>query len=48
MSLNETYRKVRIYKNLPDTFHIQNGLKNEDVLSVLLFNVALEYGIRGS
>jgi hypothetical protein len=46
MCLNETYSKVRIGKHLSDSFPIQNGLKQGDVLSPLLFNVALEYAIR--
>jgi hypothetical protein len=40
MFLNETYSKVR------DKFPIQNGLKQGDALSPLLFNFALEYAIR--
>jgi hypothetical protein len=43
---NETYRKVRIGKHLSDNFPIQNGLKQGDALSPLLFNFALEYAIR--
>jgi hypothetical protein len=43
---NETYSKVRIGKHLSDNFAIQNGLKQGDALSPLLFNVALEYAIR--
>jgi retron-type reverse transcriptase len=31
---------------LSDSFPIQNGLKQGDVLSPLLFNFALEYAIR--
>jgi hypothetical protein len=46
MCLNETYSKVRIGKLLSDKFPIQNGLKQGDALSPLLFNVALEYAIR--
>jgi hypothetical protein len=46
MCLNETYSKVRIGKHLSERFPIQNGLKQGDALSPLLFNVALEYGIR--
>jgi hypothetical protein len=46
MCLNETYSTVRIGKNLPDKFTIENGLKQGDALSQLLFNFALEYTIR--
>jgi hypothetical protein len=46
MCLNETYSKVRIGKLKSDKFPIQNGLKQGDALSPLLFNFALEYAIR--
>jgi hypothetical protein len=46
MSLNETYSKVYIGKHLSDSFPIQNGLKQGDALSPLLFNFALEYANR--
>jgi hypothetical protein len=46
MCLNETYSKVRIGKLLSDKFPIQNGLKQGDALSLLLFDFALEYAIR--
>jgi hypothetical protein len=46
MCLNETYSRVRIGKNLSDKFTVENGLKQGDALSVLLFNFALEYAIR--
>jgi hypothetical protein len=46
MRLNETYTKVRKGKLLYDKFPIQNGLKQGDALSPLLFNFALEYAIR--
>jgi hypothetical protein len=46
MCLNETYSRVRVGKLLSDTFPIQNGLKQGDALSPLLFNFALEYAIR--
>jgi hypothetical protein len=46
MCLNETYSKVHIGKHLSDSFPIQNGLKQGDVLSPLLLNFALEYVIR--
>jgi hypothetical protein len=36
MYLNEMYSKVHIGKHLSDTFPIQNGLKQGDVLSPLL------------
>jgi hypothetical protein len=46
MCLNETYDKVRIGKHFSDNFPIQNGLKQGDALSPLLFNFPLEYAIR--
>jgi hypothetical protein len=46
MCLNETYGKVPIGKHLSDNFPIQNGLKQGDALSPMLFNFALEYTIR--
>jgi hypothetical protein len=48
MCLNETYSKVCIGKNLSDKFPVENGLKQGDGLSPLLFNFALEYAIRRS
>jgi hypothetical protein len=45
MCLNETYSKVHIVKHSADSFPIQNGLKQGDALSPLLFNFALEYAI---
>jgi hypothetical protein len=44
--LYERYSKLHIGKYLSGTFPIQNGLKQGDVLSPLLFNFALEYAIR--
>jgi hypothetical protein len=46
MCLNKTYSKVRIGKHLSDHFRIQNGLKQGDALSPLLFNFTLAYSIR--
>jgi sorting nexin-29 len=46
MCLNETCSTVHIGKSLLDKFPIQNGLKQGDTLSSLLFNFALEYAIR--
>jgi hypothetical protein len=46
MCLNEIYSKVHIGKHLSNSFPIQNGLKQGDALSPLLFNFALEYANR--
>jgi hypothetical protein len=46
MCLNETYSKVRVGKYLSNSFPIQNGVKQGDALSPLLFNFASEYAIR--
>jgi hypothetical protein len=46
MCLNETYSKGQVGKLLSDKFPIQNGLKQGDALSPLLFNFALECVIR--
>jgi hypothetical protein len=46
MCLNEMYSKVHIGKHLSDSFPIQNGLKQGDVLSPMLLNFASEYAIR--
>jgi hypothetical protein len=46
MCLNEIYSKVCIGKHLSDNFPIQNGLKQGDALSPLLFNFALEHAIK--
>jgi hypothetical protein len=46
MYLNETNSTVGICKCHSDKFPIQNGLKQGDALSPLLFNFALEYAIR--
>jgi hypothetical protein len=40
------HSKVCIGKHLSDSFLIQNGLKQGDALSPLLFNFALEYAFR--
>jgi hypothetical protein len=42
----ESYSKVRIGKNLPYAFQIQNGLQQGEALSPLLYNFGLEYAIR--
>jgi hypothetical protein len=46
MFLNEIYSGVLIGKNLSDKFSIENGLKQGDALSPLLFDFALEYAFR--
>jgi hypothetical protein len=43
--LNETYSKVRTGKHLSESCPIQNGIKQGDALSPVLFNFALEYAI---
>jgi hypothetical protein len=48
MGLNETYNKIRTGKHLSGEFSIQNGLKQGDALSPLLFNMDLEYAIRSA
>jgi hypothetical protein len=45
MCLNETYSEVCVGKHLSDSLPIQNGLKQGDALSPLLFNFALDYAI---
>ena len=46
MCLNETYSRARVYKHLSDMFPVKNGLKQQDALTPLPFNFALEYTIR--
>jgi hypothetical protein len=46
MCLSETYSKVHIGKHVSDTFPIQNGLKQGNILLLLHLNFALEYAIR--
>jgi hypothetical protein len=41
MCLNEIYSKVRVGKLLSDKFPIENGLKQGEALSPLLFSFAL-------
>jgi hypothetical protein len=41
----KSYSKVRTSKNLSDALHIQNGLKQGDNLSPLLYNFTLKYAI---
>ena len=45
MCLNDTYSRACVGKLLSDMFPIQNGLKQGDALSPLLFNFASEYAI---
>jgi hypothetical protein len=46
MCLSETYSTVHIGKMQSDKFPFENGLKEGDALSPLLFNFALECAIR--
>ena len=46
MCLHDTYRTVRVVKNLSVLFPIRNGLKQGDALSPLLLSFALEYAVR--
>ena len=46
MCLSETYSRVLVGRFLSDAFSIHCGLKQEDSLSPLLSNFALEYAIR--
>jgi len=42
MGLNEAYSRVWVRKQLSNMFPIKNGLKQGDVLLLLLFILALE------
>ena len=42
MSLTETYRRVRVGKNVSDRFPIRNGLKQGDAVSQLLFQLCFK------
>ena len=44
--LTETNSRVRVGKNLCDTFPVRNGLKKRDALSLLVFNFAVSYAVR--
>jgi hypothetical protein len=46
MCLNKTYSEIRIGKHSFVNFPVQNGLKQGDSFSSLLFNFAFEYVIR--
>lgn len=46
MFINEIYSEFQTGKHLFDTFAIQNGLKQRNASSPLIFNFALEYAIR--
>jgi hypothetical protein len=46
MCLNETSSRVLVVKILSHILSIQNGLKQGDALSPLLFSFALEYAVR--
>jgi retron-type reverse transcriptase len=46
VGLIERHGKVRICKQFSEKFPIQNGIKQGDALSPLLFNFISEFGIR--
>ena len=46
MCLNETYSRFCVGKHLSDMFTSKNVLKQGDVLSLLLFNFALDCAIK--
>jgi hypothetical protein len=46
MCLNETYSKVCVGKNMSVMFPTQNGLKQGDAVTALLFNFPFDYAIR--
>jgi hypothetical protein len=46
MCLCESYSKVCTGKHLSDSFLIQNGLRQGNALSPLIFSFSLEYAIR--
>lgn len=46
MCVIETYRRVRVGTLLSDMLRIENGLKQGDALSSLLYNFAIQYAIR--
>jgi hypothetical protein len=46
MCSNETCKRVRVFKLLCDIFPVNNGFKQGDALTSLLFNFALDYAIR--
>jgi len=46
MCLNETYSRFCVRIHLSDMFPMRNGLKQGDILSLLLFKIALEYAFR--
>ena len=43
MSLTGTYSRVRVGKNVSERFPIRNGLKQEDALSPMLFNIVKKH-----
>jgi len=45
MCLSGTYSVIYVGEYLSDTFPIQNGLKQGDALSPILFNFVSEYAI---
>ena len=46
MTLEGTWTKVQVEGELTEEFDVQRGLRQGDVLSTILFNLALEKAVR--
>jgi hypothetical protein len=41
-TMNGTTAEVKVQNELSESFHIRNGLRQEDALACILFNIATE------